>query len=126
MYLISSGISPLVSCVVAQLHFVSDTLTWDDAQSYCRTNYTDLVTINKEEENQSLLNISGKQEFWIGLKRYNDNWQWSNKDEVTYSKWKRDFFCAFIQSDGSWNDTVCFENLPFMCYKANKILRHTL
>ncbi|XP_039624818.1 uncharacterized protein LOC120539113 isoform X2 [Polypterus senegalus] len=43
-----TGFSPLFSCVVAQLHFVSNNLTWANAQNYCRTNYTDLVTIKKK------------------------------------------------------------------------------
>ncbi|XP_039626096.1 macrophage mannose receptor 1-like [Polypterus senegalus] len=105
-----------LSCT-STFNFVSYLLSWDDAQKYCRENYTDLVTIENQTMNDQLLIKTAARYSWIGLRHEKDNWHWSNGEPLAYTNWKREFFCAVLQSDGSWNDKVCGEENPFMCFK---------
>ncbi|XP_039623897.1 macrophage mannose receptor 1-like [Polypterus senegalus] len=105
-----------LSCTSTNI-FVLNSLSWDDAQNYCRVHYTDLVTVEDQTMNDQLLTMTSNQYFWIGLHLERDNWQWSNGEPLAYTNWEREYFCAVLQSDGSWNDTVCSEEKPFMCYK---------
>uniref|UniRef100_A0A8C4RTK4 C-type lectin domain-containing protein n=1 Tax=Erpetoichthys calabaricus TaxID=27687 RepID=A0A8C4RTK4_ERPCA len=102
-----TGSYSMISCNVTQFTFVSNKMTGDDAQNFCRITFTDL-----------LVNLSQGNSFWIGLRRNRDNWQWSSGENVTYTNWSRDFYCAFVRSDGSWNDTICSTEMPFMCYNG--------
>ncbi|XP_051779232.1 L-selectin-like [Erpetoichthys calabaricus] len=106
-----------LSCT-STINFVLNSLSWDDAQNYCRAHYTDLVTIENKAMNDQLLIMTSKIYSWIGLRRERDNWQWSNGEPLVYTNWEREYFCAVLQSDGSWNDSVCGEEKPFMCYKG--------
>uniref|UniRef100_A0A8C4RTQ4 C-type lectin domain-containing protein n=1 Tax=Erpetoichthys calabaricus TaxID=27687 RepID=A0A8C4RTQ4_ERPCA len=110
----------MMSCSVTQFTFVSNNQTWDAAQRYCRSTFTDLVTVENEEINQQLVNVSQGKSFWIGLRRNRDNWQWSSGENVTYTNWNRNFFCAFVQSDGSWNNNSSSTKMPFMCYNGRQ------
>ncbi|XP_039623896.1 struthiocalcin-2-like, partial [Polypterus senegalus] len=114
--LLLTGSYSMMSCSVTQFTFVSNNQTWDAAQSYCRSTFTDLATVENEEINQQLVNVSQGKSFWIGLRRNRDNWQWSSGENVTYTNWNRNLFCAFVQSDGSWNDNISSTKMPFMCY----------
>ncbi|KAG2469438.1 MRC2 protein, partial [Polypterus senegalus] len=105
------------SKVTTPFDLVNYSLSWLDAQRYCRNNYTDLMTVESQTENQNLKTPHDKN-YWIGLRRENDNWQWSNRSPLTYTNWKREFSCAVLQSDGSWNDSDCSEEKPFMCYNV--------
>ncbi|MBN3288962.1 MRC2 protein, partial [Polypterus senegalus] len=100
-------------------------MTWTAAQNYCRNTAADLVTVYKEEDIRLLLSITENKEFWIGLHCDSDNWHWSNGEELTYSNWDRDLFCAFTQSNGSWSDSVCDKNKPFMCYNKTGNIMET-
>ncbi|XP_039624819.1 macrophage mannose receptor 1-like [Polypterus senegalus] len=107
------------SKVTTPFDLVNYSLSWLDAQRYCRNNYTDLMTVESQTENQNLKTPHDKN-YWIGLRRENDNWQWSNRSPLTYTNWKREFSCAVLQSDGSWNDSDCSEEKPFMCYNETE------
>ncbi|XP_051788976.1 macrophage mannose receptor 1-like isoform X3 [Erpetoichthys calabaricus] len=102
--------------VSTSYYFVSTPMSWDDAQKYCRANNTDLVTVENETVNSELLNISDNRS-WIGLRHETNHWYWSNGDPVAYTNWIHNFSCAVFQADGSWNDSDCNQQKPFMCYK---------
>uniref|UniRef100_A0A8C4TJS6 C-type lectin domain-containing protein n=1 Tax=Erpetoichthys calabaricus TaxID=27687 RepID=A0A8C4TJS6_ERPCA len=96
------------SCGPSSQQYVSQQLTWSDAQNYCKVNCSGtLITVETEAMNNMLLNIYSPSSPWIGLRHEYDNWNWSNSDPVTYTNWKRTFSCAVLQSDGSWNDSDC-------------------
>ncbi|XP_058871355.1 macrophage mannose receptor 1-like [Acipenser ruthenus] len=111
--------------------FVKTEKSWSEAQSYCREKHTDLATVRSQEEAEQLLNIAGASlgDSWIGLYRDDtQNWQWSNSDDVIYSNWRADLFCASVNSDGKWTDLPCHLQKAFMCYKetSNITERYTL
>ncbi|MGH0186700.1 UNVERIFIED_CONTAM: hypothetical protein FKN15_022576 [Acipenser sinensis] len=112
--------------------FVETGMTWSEAQSYCREMHTDLATVRSQEEAEQLLNITGdslNDAAWIGLYRDDtQNWQWSNSDDVIYSNWKAELFCASVSSLGEWEDLLCNEKKAFMCYNetSNITERYTL
>uniref|UniRef100_A0A3B4DZY5 C-type lectin domain-containing protein n=1 Tax=Pygocentrus nattereri TaxID=42514 RepID=A0A3B4DZY5_PYGNA len=56
-------------CGTRQFYVVNENKTWTDAQNYCRENFTDLATIESQEEMNSLVAVlKGKTgHFWIGL-----------------------------------------------------------
>uniref|UniRef100_A0A8C6P4D6 C-type lectin domain-containing protein n=1 Tax=Nothobranchius furzeri TaxID=105023 RepID=A0A8C6P4D6_NOTFU len=71
-----------------QLTYYSMIGTWEEAQSFCRSRNTDLVTIRSDLENQ----IDFGFDYWIGL--YRDNvtvpWKWSRGNETaTFFNWAR-------------------------------------
>ncbi|XP_058869015.1 macrophage mannose receptor 1-like [Acipenser ruthenus] len=101
--------------------FVETKKSWSEAQSYCREKHTDLATVCSHEEAEQLLNITGASlgDSWIGLYRDDtQNWQWSNSDDVIYSNWRADVFCASVNSEGKWTDLPCHLQKAFMCYKG--------
>ncbi|MGH0179646.1 UNVERIFIED_CONTAM: hypothetical protein FKN15_008676 [Acipenser sinensis] len=116
--------------------FVPITLSWSQAQTYCREQHTDLATVCSQEEAEQLLTLSELSlidSAWIGLYRDDTkNWQWSNSDDVIYSNWNtgepNNVFgvenCAIMSlrnslflSRGKWVDVVCSGILPFFCYE---------
>uniref|UniRef100_A0A3Q2TZG1 C-type lectin domain-containing protein n=1 Tax=Fundulus heteroclitus TaxID=8078 RepID=A0A3Q2TZG1_FUNHE len=68
---------------VKQYVFISTLKTWGSAQSYCRTHYTDLATIDSEEENLEVIKIiPNDSNAWIGL--YRVPWLWSDKTQNSF------------------------------------------
>ncbi|XP_066513014.1 C-type mannose receptor 2-like [Hoplias malabaricus] len=118
-----------------QYHFVNENKTWTEAQSYCRQNYTDLVTVNNMEEMMNLnttLKNNTTSSVWIGLKRGNTGrWLWSLADGdlyregAKYRNWssgqpnntKGNESCVTMsKQNGTWYDESCDTHLGFMCY----------
>ncbi|KAK1154851.1 macrophage mannose receptor 1-like [Acipenser oxyrinchus oxyrinchus] len=105
--------------------FVKTVKSWSEAQRYCREKHTDLAAVRSQEEAKQLLNITGASlgDSWIGLYRDDtQNWQWSNSDDVIYSKWREDVFCASVNSEGKWVDLPCNFQKAFMCYKGKDVI----
>ncbi|TNN31552.1 C-type lectin domain family 2 member D11 [Liparis tanakae] len=60
-------------------------ITWTEAQTFCRREHTDLVTVNTAEENLKLTNKKG----WIGLYREGSDWKWSRGGEkASFFNWE--------------------------------------
>ncbi|CAB1444485.1 unnamed protein product [Pleuronectes platessa] len=122
-----SGCLTFSTCLLHQYHFVSDTKTWTEAQSYCREKYTDLATVENPEEikklNDTVSTAGYSSEVWIGLHRH-PHWKWSdgfNKRGAEYRKWdtdKTNQLCALMMNYGKWFDHNCQARHPSYCYRG--------
>lgn len=62
--------------VLSSFIFVNKTLSWMDAQRYCREHHTDLASVRNQSENDQIQRTSNAQHIWIGL--YRGPWKWSD------------------------------------------------
>ncbi len=122
--------------------FYNDSMTWEEAKTFCEQQGGHLVTISSEDE-QSFLedNCTGEKNlYWIGLQEIGDNWGWVTGEEVSYTNWATgepnedfndtEYYAQMYGKDyddnhlGEWNDsrndsgTLTFyqlENVGFIC-----------
>ncbi|XP_058862099.1 C-type mannose receptor 2-like [Acipenser ruthenus] len=105
--------------------------TWQEAQSYCRNQGRDLPSIYDQARVNELIGLissTNDTAYWIGLYHDKENWQWSSGGDVIYSNWGRHLFCASVNAEGEWEDSICDQRKYFMCYsEASDITeRYTL
>lgn len=105
--------------------YVTKSMKWSEAQSYCRQMFTDLATITTDEEQNTLLQSGIAINSWIGLKRskpLSDTWQWSDGQTPTYFNWNSDPTthknddCVIIMPNG-WVIKSCSTAHDFFCYR---------
>uniref|UniRef100_A0AAY4A0V0 C-type lectin domain-containing protein n=1 Tax=Denticeps clupeoides TaxID=299321 RepID=A0AAY4A0V0_9TELE len=77
-----------------QYHFVNEVKTWTEAQLYCREHYTDLATVDGEEDENALVaavtaGYSGL--VWIGLYSSLGSWAWSFDNSRFYGPGEENF-----------------------------------
>ncbi|KAM5148063.1 L-selectin [Mantella aurantiaca] len=118
-------------------HYSVQDMTYDEAQKFCQTKYTDLVAIqNKKEINHLMENIPGhKSYYWIGIRKINGVWTWvgTNKtltkeaenwgvNEPNNKKNNEDCVEIYIGrklDSGKWNDDSCKKKKRALCYTAS-------
>ncbi|XP_065100349.1 macrophage mannose receptor 1-like [Paramisgurnus dabryanus] len=127
-----SGFMTLALCASRQYVFVNESKTWTEAQSYCREKYTDLATIENEQETIQLLNMMDDHNdlAWIGLYDDMNSWKWTLEDTDFFKEADKQFrnwhnpgpgnyggqnLCVYI-NDGIWIAIRCNSQLPFICY----------
>uniref|UniRef100_A0A667WJI0 C-type lectin domain-containing protein n=1 Tax=Myripristis murdjan TaxID=586833 RepID=A0A667WJI0_9TELE len=123
----------LPSCFPRQYHLVETSVTWTEAQSYCRQHYTDLATVSSEEDVTKLNDTVGRHHSWIGLYYDINSWRWSLQNKSYYGEGEAEFRiwfsgepnnyrsyenCVIMDPDGLWFDTPCFSERPFVCYNG--------
>ncbi|KAL7841247.1 hypothetical protein SRHO_G00249380 [Serrasalmus rhombeus] len=102
--------------------------TWLGAQSYCRLNHTDLVSVRNIEENlqiQKLLMANDRA--FIGL--FKDNFTWSDNSSLSFRYWASghpmkvnasDCCVGLYVTQGKWVCGKCTLAVPFFCYTKKK------
>ncbi|KAL6467457.1 hypothetical protein MHYP_G00231340 [Metynnis hypsauchen] len=110
-------------------HLISENMSWYEAQSSCRNNYTDLVSIRDQNQNEAVRTegLKNSTSFWIGLLR--DDWEWTDRGRSAYRNWapsqprpssssSSSSNCATL-TKGKWNSVPCSNQpLPALCYSS--------
>ncbi|XP_023271133.1 C-type mannose receptor 2-like [Seriola lalandi dorsalis] len=124
------GHCPFSTCHFYEYHFIKETKTWDEAQSYCREKYTDLATVYNMTDIKRLRNLEAQTKAWIGL--YNNNtgereWHWSLPGveyNETHTLWKEGEpddhkpreNCVSMNTARQLIDFPCKQAKSFICY----------
>ncbi|KAG9274674.1 macrophage mannose receptor 1-like [Astyanax mexicanus] len=130
--LLFSALWTLSFCGTRQFYLVNEKKTWTEAQKYCREKYTDLATIqNQEEMNAVKAALNGATDhFWFGLrqdpKQTITSWIWSDGSNSSYTDWNPGEpknpvgdNCVILWSGSGyrWVDVGCIWPVPFICYE---------
>ncbi|XP_039543844.1 macrophage mannose receptor 1-like [Pimephales promelas] len=132
-----SGFFALMQCV-PQYVFVNESKTWAEAQRYCRDKYTDLASIENEQQTIQLLDTVNDDSIdlaWIGLYDDLNSWNWTLEDNDFFKEGGKDFrnwydqgpnyyggqsVCVYMQM-GIWQATSCSNAFyPTVCYDGRK------
>ncbi|XP_073670287.1 C-type mannose receptor 2-like [Paramisgurnus dabryanus] len=108
-------------------------VSWRDAQSFCRQHHTDLTSVRNQTENQQIqkiMNDKNISKVWIGL--FSDSWEWSDESNSTFRYWglnqpningsSEDCTAVRLKDQSQWHDVLCSPSLTFVCYEDNLIL----
>ena len=72
-------------------HIYDTNMTWTEAQAFCEENNGHLVTINNAEEQHMLslmlANAGKRNQYWIGGRFVNNDFQWVTGEPVNYTNW---------------------------------------
>ncbi|XP_033624642.1 macrophage mannose receptor 1-like [Asterias rubens] len=104
---------------------------WNKAEEYCHDNGGHLVSIHGEDENTYVRQLVYENvfidSFWIGLREYrvNGDYSWSDGTPLDYNNWDTNQpddssgseQCAEYRTTGFWNDQNCGAPQPFVCKK---------
>ncbi|KAA8578139.1 hypothetical protein FQN60_017451, partial [Etheostoma spectabile] len=108
---------------------VTTSMTWTEAQNYCRTHHTDLASVRNMAENQKIQGVpSGGAYFWIGL--FRDYLKWSDGSSSSFSFWKsgqpdiknpnQTCVAADFSQSGAWEGWPCDVERAFICYSPGE------
>ncbi|XP_018609393.1 L-selectin isoform X2 [Scleropages formosus] len=132
--IISYDVSLFESILGWTYHYSNNTMTWNKAENYCQTYFTNLMVIQNLAENHNLTeNLPQKDKYyWIGLRKVNSSWTWTGTNEtLQHESWainepnnvKDNEDCVELyvnqgNNRGKWNDEKCNSPKYALCYKA--------
>ncbi|KAL7842114.1 hypothetical protein SRHO_G00238030 [Serrasalmus rhombeus] len=102
---------------------VQTSKNWYDAQTYCRTTYTDLASIRSPWEQKQVTSLVTKGiSAWVGL--FLDTWQWSDQWSLLFRNWASgqpslgagSCSALVMGVSGKWIADNCNLQQPFICY----------
>ncbi|KAF6719122.1 Macrophage mannose receptor 1 [Oryzias melastigma] len=113
-----------------RFYFIEDKKTWFEAQRFCRSNHTDLVSGLQQLRDKVLRGIVESQDFqpfqfvFIGL--FSDAWEWSDGSSFSFRDWDMDKSgggnkYAMLTQTGM-ERTPSSGKKPFFCYEDHVIL----
>ncbi|KAL6463151.1 hypothetical protein MHYP_G00275420 [Metynnis hypsauchen] len=92
-------------------HLTSGNTSWNEAQSYCRNSYPDLVSIRDQNQNEAVKveGLKSSTSFWIGLLR--DDWEWTDGGRSAHRNWgtgqlRLSTDCVYLRK-GKWETVAC-------------------
>ncbi|XP_007574483.1 C-type mannose receptor 2-like [Poecilia formosa] len=126
--------------------FVNELMTWPAAQSFCRQNFMDLVTVSSMEDVTLLTSMVDldtmvydssdfKHRAWIGLSEDLNSWRWSITDpnfyrdrEAAFRNWAENEpnnylgaeSCVGMWNNGFWNDNHCQMLAKVICHDVQE------
>uniref|UniRef100_A0A3B1J4K4 E-selectin n=1 Tax=Astyanax mexicanus TaxID=7994 RepID=A0A3B1J4K4_ASTMX len=112
-------------------------MNWDEARTFCKKNYTDMVAIQNHGEinhlNSILPRVSGY--YWIGIRKINNSWTWvgtNKKLTAEAENWAKhepnngrnnedcvEIYIKREKDEGKWNDESCKKKKTALCYTAS-------
>ncbi|XP_025761218.1 putative C-type lectin domain family 20 member A isoform X2 [Oreochromis niloticus] len=111
-------------------HLIETSVTWTQAQSYCRQHHTDLASGLDQIYSEEFKKLQNSTALWIGL--FRDSWRWSDGSNFSFRYWDMDSFndglnkrtCAttLLERSGRWSSAGCDQRKPFFCYDDKLIL----
>lgn len=113
-----------LSAIASKYVFINKLMSWQDAQTYCRFNHTDLAPVSNAKDMEEIKFLTSETEFWIGLERDQANrsrWKWSGGGEVTIFFWEKDqpddHEMYGMIKNYKWHDVTDGER-GFLCFSA--------
>ncbi|KAK2900231.1 hypothetical protein Q8A73_013360 [Channa argus] len=104
-------------------------MNWTSAQSFCRKNYKDLVTVTNAQVNQKIQALVQSDYVWIGLFRQ-PSFYWSDQSIFSFNSFDNtqnpvgslNVICgvANLQNSGKWKFLPCDTKRPYVCYSIRK------
>lgn len=107
--------------------------TWLEAQTYCKTNYTDLARVRNQQENEVLQTMLTENPVWFGLRM--QSWVWSDGSQPSFQPWN---YPVYFKNKGDCGALVfghrfhglirmdCSNPASFFCYSGkNVVLSHS-
>uniref|UniRef100_A0A673J609 C-type lectin domain-containing protein n=1 Tax=Sinocyclocheilus rhinocerous TaxID=307959 RepID=A0A673J609_9TELE len=107
---------------------VQQSMSWRNAQSFCRANHMDLSSVRSQSENQQIQQLINTG-VWIGL--FRDSWEWSDKSTSSFRNWaptephSNENATVLVKSGsrtGQWEDWPCNSQFTFVCQKGESML----
>ncbi|XP_047664777.1 macrophage mannose receptor 1-like [Tachysurus fulvidraco] len=99
-------------------------LIWEEALQYCRTFYTDLISVTTDEDLKSSKSISmssNTSSVWTGLRFMDGSWFWVNQDPLGNmtslpSCPVNPYRCGALKAGQDvWENRDCNEKMNFLC-----------
>ncbi|XP_069823516.1 E-selectin-like isoform X2 [Dendropsophus ebraccatus] len=140
LFLLCCGFSSIYFTHAWTYHYSNHIMTYDDAKTYCRQKYTDMVAIQNQEENRHLSQILpfNPAYYWIGIRKdiKTGKWTWvgTNKELTKEAEnWAEDepnnksetknedcveMYVKRVKDAGKWNDERCSKKKVALCYTA--------